>query len=110
MSEIFFVVSELHEAVSVTKPAMDSLARSEALRQYLRKACNALDFKESKLQSSTLDYMIYDDIHRAIYCYIPKVRKMKENVRKARGRKVKDRIGESQTSNAMLMIIYHPEL
>ncbi|XP_050734197.1 carbohydrate sulfotransferase 11-like isoform X2 [Eriocheir sinensis] len=61
------------QAVSVTQPALDPLTRSEALRQYVRKACKALDFKESKKQSVTLSHLIYDDTHRAIYCYIPKV-------------------------------------
>lgn len=50
--------------------------------------------------------MIYDDTHRVIYCYIPKVRELKESASKARGRRVKDRIGDRVK---LLIQIEHPK-
>lgn len=73
MSEIFLIVSDPLQPASVTQTALDPLTRSDDLRQFVRKACKALDFKESKKEKVTLSHLLYDDTHRVIYCYIPKV-------------------------------------
>lgn len=61
------------QAGFIAQPTLDVLTRSQTLRQHVRNACKVLDFKESMKQSVKLPYLLYDDTHKAIYCYIPKV-------------------------------------
>lgn len=73
MSELF-VIAATSLADSIAQQALDPLTRSDALRQHVRNACKAFDFKKSYIQNVTLSHLIYDDTHKVIYCYIPKVR------------------------------------